>query len=298
MSACVMATSSTDITPPLTSILIVSYQTGSALFDCLSACLLQDGRFEIILADNGNPPATLSALQALTEHEPRLQILTGHGNIGFAAAVNLAAAQATGDHLWLLNPDTLPAPDTLAQLCEAARQAIPPFLIGVAIRNEDGTEQRGSRRELLTPKLALVEALRLHKIGLARLNHHTATPPQGLIRMPAISGASMFLRRQDFIEIGGMDADYFLHFEDLDFCWRFSRAGGHIYYAGSIDLPHVGGSSAVNRLTIERYKADSAILYFRKHFSDNKLLLPLVRLAIRARYAFIALIEKTARRHA
>lgn len=295
-----MAISSKPDTLSNVSILIVSYRTGPVLFDCLSACLSQSPDTEIILVDNGNPPEVLSALQALTAQHPRLRLITGHGNIGFAAGINKAAAIATGEHLWILNPDAVPPAGTLDALLTCAAQALPPYLIGIAIQNADGTEQRGSRREILTPRLALVEGLMLHKLGFKRFNHHQSAAPNGMIRVPAISGASMFLRRADFTAIGGMDDGYFLHVEDMDFCLRFSRAGGHIYYAGHIPLPHRGGTSAASRLTVERHKMRSFARYFHLHFasSHSRLTLHAVSTIISAGLLARYILQKATRRHA
>ena len=281
------------------TIVIVSYHTGPALNACLAAALALPEAAEILLVDNGNPPEIVAALRQLAASQPRLQVVTGHGNIGFARGVNLGARMATAEWLWILNPDSIPAPDALSRLLahqtalqETAPQPAPPVLIGARILNTDGSEQRGGRRAILTPWLALVEAIRLHRLvpGIDRFNwHEHPLPATALSPSPGITGAAMFMPRAAFLSLGGLDEAYFLHVEDMDFCLRWQRAGYKAYYAADVVLPHVGGTSAVPSLFVHRHKADSFARYFRTHFPRSRwLAVPLVWL----RYCLIVLKTK------
>jgi N-acetylglucosaminyl-diphospho-decaprenol L-rhamnosyltransferase len=78
-------------------------------------------------------------------------VLTGHGNVGFAAACNMGAKEASGEYLLLLNPDCVLQRDALIDLIRLTEGAACPWVAGCRIVNPDGTDQRGSRRELPTP---------------------------------------------------------------------------------------------------------------------------------------------------
>ncbi len=88
-----------------TSVVIVSYYTGAALQDCVGSVLAQSGLSGLVLVDNGNPPDALAWLRSRAEADPRLRLITGHGNIGFAAGCNLGVAASAGELVLLLNPD-------------------------------------------------------------------------------------------------------------------------------------------------------------------------------------------------
>ncbi len=90
--------------------------------------------------------------------------------------------------------------------------------------------------------------------------------PQTIAPMPAISGAFMFLPREDFWNMGGFDEKYFIHVEDLDLCLRFRRAGGGIYFAPDIRVTHVGATSNATKAFIEKHKARGFVRYFHKNF--------------------------------
>ncbi|MFC7473449.1 glycosyltransferase family 2 protein [Dankookia sp. GCM10030260] len=262
----------------LTSVVIVSYQTGPALQRAVASALAQDRPVEVLLVDNGNPPETAAMLAAWAAREPRLRLLTGQGNIGFGAACNLGARAARGDALLLLNPDGELAPDALARLRRHAATLPSPWMIGPRILDGAGQDQAGSRRRLLTPVSALVEALRLHRLcpGL-RLNLHRTPLPARITPVPAISGACMFLRREAYWRIGGFDEGYFLHVEDLDLCLRFRRGGGEILFAPDVVVRHLGGTSEAPKAVVERHKARSFRRYFRQNFPGMP---KLVRLAL------------------
>ena len=57
------------------------------------------------------------------------------------------------------------------------------------------------------------------------------------------SGACFFIRKNDYWNVGGLDADYFAHQEEIDLCWRLHNYGKTVYYSGKSTVKHVGGAS-------------------------------------------------------
>lgn len=243
------------------SVVIVSYHTGPVLFDTIARALAQESLAEVIVVDNGNPPEALARLKSAAESEPQLKVISGHGNIGFARGCNLGAKQSTGDFLLLLNPDSLLPPGALKQTISALETHPNATLAGCQLINPDGTPQRGSRRQLLTPRTML------ESLGLARFNLHKNDIPSETISVPAISGAFMCIRRRDYEKLGGMDEDYFLHVEDLDLCYRIHQAGGEVIFVPQVVVTHLLSTSDAPSSFVERCKARSFVTYFRKHFS-------------------------------
>jgi N-acetylglucosaminyl-diphospho-decaprenol L-rhamnosyltransferase len=254
----------------LTSVILVSYHTGSILFDALASVLAQTYPVELCLVDNGNPPEIVAKLQALAGDDARIKFITGHGNVGFSRGCNLGAKAATGDYLLFLNPDSKLPPDTVEKLVKHAEVLRRPFMIGARVLGEDGHDQRGCRRALLTPKTAFIEASHLHFLfPQDRLNFNNDPIPAKISPIPAISGAFMFLPHEDFWRINGFDEGYFLHVEDLDICLRFRRAGGEIYFAPDVPVTHIGGTSDATKAFIEKHKARGFVRYFHKNFGPE-----------------------------
>ena len=88
------------------SVIIVSYKTGDILLDCLKSVLQQEAVKQVILVDNGNTRLLMQQVNILADEEPRLEIITGHGNVGFAGGCNLGARRARHHYILLLNPDS------------------------------------------------------------------------------------------------------------------------------------------------------------------------------------------------
>jgi len=251
------------------SVIMVSYHTGAVLFAGIRSVLSQSHLAELVVVDNGNPPATLARLQALAAQDSRLKLLTGGGNVGFGRANNAGAKLATGDFVLLLNPDCLLPPDALKDLMLAFDEVPGAMLAGGFLQNSDGSEQRGGRRQLLTPKTAVTEALFLYKFipGLKRLNDNGTFMPKGTHAVPAISGAFMCMRRDDYVKLGGFDEGYFLHVEDMDLCMRVHKAGGQVICVPRVKVTHMLSTSGeVSSRFIEWHKAKGFMRYFHTHF--------------------------------
>lgn len=264
--------SAADATAPVTAV-VISYFTGPVLARALASLAAQREIGEIVLIDNGNFNGDVaSAVAAAGPNAPPIRVFSGHGNIGFAAACNLGARNAAGDFLLFFNPDAVAPSGAVAQMMRDGEALARPWLMGVRLVGPDGAEQQGSRRRVLTPWLAFVEISRLYRLApehpyFRRFNLHTDKMPEEVTETPAISGAVMFLHRADFDAIGGMDEHYFLHVEDLDFCLRFAKEGGTVWFNPHVAVTHYKSSSRANPVRIEMLKTSGVIRYFHTHFS-------------------------------
>jgi N-acetylglucosaminyl-diphospho-decaprenol L-rhamnosyltransferase len=252
-----------------TCAIIVSYRTGAALKACLAALAKAEGVGEIVIADNGNPTIEMAVIDAFAAAEPRAVVLRGQGNIGFAAACNLAAGRAQGPVLAFINPDVILEPDAIARLEAALAAAPPPAIVGGDLRDDAGRPERGSRRERLTLWRAFVSFS-----GLARLerlaplfrdfNRHTDALPDRATPVGAVSGALMVMRRADFDALGGFDEGYFVHVEDLDICRRAEAAGWRVLFEPGPHGVHLRSTSDVSAPELAQHKARGMARYFKK----------------------------------
>ena len=256
------------------AVVVVSYHTGPLLARCVGSVLAEPEVAELVVVDNGNPDEARAWLAAEASREPRLRVLSGHGNVGFARGCNLGVAATTSPHIFLLNPDAVvPRGTTGTLLAEGTgRGGNAPWVIGGRLLNADGTEQAGARRGPLTPWTALVEMARLDRLAprhpyFVRFNRHETPCPGATCDMPVISGACMLMPRATYDLVGGMDEGFFLHVEDVDFCLRLAAAGGRVLYTPRAEIVHAKSSSRVSPLRVERWKAQSLNRYFRRHFT-------------------------------
>jgi len=280
------------------SVIIVSYHTGPILFKSISSALAQEKINQIIVVNNGNPCSIVDALTCEFASDFRFELISGHGNIGFACACNLAAKRARGEYILFLNPDCIIPDKGINRLFRVAKSFGGNGLVAPRLVNLDGTDQQGARREILTPWIAFVEGLKLYKIFpnhpyFKRFDHHERPLPAKVTEIPVTSGACMMLKTSLYNDLGGMDEAYFLHVEDIDFCLRLRKASGKIYFCPEVTFVHALGTSEVSRVFVEFNKLKSLRRYFRIHFSGIYPLgfIGLVNCLITVRFGLITVKE-------
>jgi nucleoside-diphosphate-sugar epimerase/GT2 family glycosyltransferase len=256
------------------SVVMVSYFTGPPLADAVARVLASPRVSELIVADNGGDEETARYLDQLTR-DGRIKLLRGQGNVGFAQGCNLAAQCATGQYLLLLNPDCMLERDTLDQLIDLFAKHGEQWVATVCLTNPDGSEQVGCRRNLGSPGQWLVEVSRLYRVWprrarIERVNFaEPAAEPAPYQRVPAISGAFMFMPRAVYCAMGGMDAAYFLHFEDLDFCMRLRQRNIPVYFVPGLRCVHIKGTSRSTAWMLARHKVHGMRIYFQRYFAQG-----------------------------
>ena len=168
-------------------------------------------------------------------------------NGGFAYGSNLGMERAYVDghpqYVYLLNPD--------AQVRRGAIGALTRFLdshpgVGIAgssFENLDGSDWPFAFR---FPSL-LSEIDNGMELGIVSHLLRRWVVPRRMTRTPQpvdwVSGASMMVRHDVLAAIGGLDENYFLYFEEVDFCHRARRAGFSTWYVPESRVMHIGGQS-------------------------------------------------------
>lgn len=249
------------------SAVMVSYRTGPVLFDSIRSVLMDPDIHELVLVNHDNPTNVTVRLDTMSVSEPRLHVIHTGANLGFGRGCNIGARAASGDHILLLNPDTLIARGA-ARLLASTLEGLPPVsIVGARILNTDGTEQRGGRRGGLTMMSALLSFSGLARIlpGVRDFHRENEPLPAGPVETPSVSGAAMLMSRETFRTLDGFDERYFLHVEDIDICERARRAGGKVVFEPRAAFVHVGSTSSANLLLVEWYKAAGLRLFFRTY---------------------------------
>ncbi len=253
--------------PPAVSVIVVNYNAGPLLADCVTAVLASSVAVEIIVSDNGSVDDSLDRVKTLCRQDPRLTILEHGANLGFAKANNRALPLACADYLLFLNPDCLIAPDTLARLAGFLDRRPDVGMAGCLVLDPDGAEQVACRRAIPDPWIALKRFTGLDRLQARgpRLNLHYQPLPTEPVEVAAISGSFMFVRRQALDAVGPLDEGYFLHCEDLDWFVRFHQAGWKIAFVPDVRvIHHKGACSTGAPLAVERHKHRGMERFFRK----------------------------------
>lgn len=252
---------------PCIAVIIVSYQSASTLDQCLARLRAADEVAEIRVVDNNSDDGTLEIMQRHASADPRLHFIANPDNPGFAAANNQGVADSQAPWLAFINPDLMVAADTLAQL-RARGQALGDCVLGVEQVDEQGQHDAAVRRR--DPDFGAM----LRHPGQGAKLAIPADPSQVLQRVPALSGALLLMPRALFDRIGGWDAGYRLHAEDLDLCRRAREAGAVVAIANDLQVVHVRGVSSRSRpFFVEWHKHRGLWRYFRRFEAPRRNLL-------------------------
>ena len=240
------------------SVTIVNHQARDQLRACLQS--LRDhpyshGTMEVIVADNSSGDGSVEMIR--TEF-PETVLLPHARRRGFGANQNSAAAVATGDALFILNPDAVVHPHTLDRLAAALSPQEGIVASGGPTVNDDGSLRQRRPHPFPTPWSPWRKAFGLH-----RLSRQTrGAPAEG---WP--SGGATMVDRRAFEAVGGFDERFFMYSEDTDLMARLVERGSTTVWVEDalVTHPHPTESSAMTGRR-ETEKVYAELRYIRKHF--------------------------------
>lgn len=266
------------------SVIIVNYNVKYFLEQCL--CSLRKAgrglRLEILVVDNASTDGSRDYLPA---RFPEVRFYWNDRNLGFAKANNQALADARGDAVLFLNPDTI-VPEGGLRDCLAYLEAHPRTgALGVHMIDGYGQFLRESRRGFPDPVTALFKL-----IGLAALfprsrvfarYHMGHLDPRKSHPTDVLAGAFFMVRREVLARTGGFDEAFFMYGEDIDLSYRIQQAGWeNTYFAGCTILHFKGESTRKESLDYLRMFYGAMAIFARKHYGRGRASLLAVGLQV------------------
>ena len=250
------------------TIVIVAYRCDELLAQCLDSLAPQIDAVgaRVVVVDNGSSAPTA----ALVGHYAFATRVDPGANVGFARANNLVLAGVEEGDVLLLNPDTV-VPDGALAAALAALHARPEVgVVGPKLVRPDGTLDHACKRGFPTPASSSAYFLRLDRLfpRSPRLGAYRASTldPDAEGYVDAVNGAFMLVRGAALRAVGPLDEAFWMYGEDLDWCYRFHRAGWRVLYLPE-PVTHVKwGSSSRFRDGRATWAFHRAMwLFYRKH---------------------------------
>jgi len=237
---------------------VVNFNAGEVLIDCIRSVLAQDETTTLTLIDNASTDASADRAEALFGQTRRFNLIRNQANPGFAIAVNLAARRVVSrtpeqspDYLLILNPDCELQVGALDALRQALDNDPSAALAGPLVLDPDGRAARATLRRFPDPWVSLVTFSGLWRLEPWLPAFRGVEPAAGLPDQvtvaEAVSGACMLVRSAAFRQAGGLDETYRLHCEDLDLMYRLRAQGAHCLFVPQARVVHLQGLSSRSR---------------------------------------------------
>ncbi len=243
---------------PNISLIYVNYRSARRLEDALKSLFSYENRnsgpFEIIVSNNDVLERDL--VERLREKYGFL-LLQNKENQGFGVAANIGARRASGKIIGFLNPDTCFREQCLEGIREAFEKDPALGVLGMRLFRPSGEAERWSFGRW--PTLGKILAGKFFQKKNEQLSGNEDDRETDWV-----SGAALFVRKSLFLELSGFDEDFFLYFEDVDFCQRVSRAG-YKRRLSRFSLLHFGGTSQHSSREQKKHYYRSQERYFKKY---------------------------------
>ena len=200
------------------SVIVVNFNGRPHLEACLSSILNQTYQdFEVILVDNGS---TDGSLDYARHRFPNLFIVENKENLGYPGGINRGVAHAASEYIAPLNFDTEVDQDWLASM--------------VAFMDENPPVGAVTPKTLLYHDKTRIGTLGLNihitGLGFARgLGQADSESPHKPLRVAGVSGCSFLIRREVLEQMGGLNEDIFMYYDDVDLSWTMNLMGYEIY---------------------------------------------------------------------
>lgn len=245
----------------LVSIVTVNFKEEEVTCDFLASISKNNEiiNLEIIVVDNG---CVNNNEERFKKFYPDLIYIQSEKNLGFAGGNNLGIQRASGKYILLLNNDT-----------EITKGCISSLVDEMENNSEIG---------LISPLILYHEDKKLIQYaGFSKMNYFTGRNKTiGKFEIDTgqydnlsnetgfCHGAAMMCRKQDLVEVGLMDENYFLYYEEMDWCEKFKRNGKKIWFKGKSRIYHKESVSVGKESILKTYfLTRNRILFIRKNTS-------------------------------
>jgi N-acetylglucosaminyl-diphospho-decaprenol L-rhamnosyltransferase len=256
----------TETSRPAIRVVVVTFESARVIDACLDALAAAAPRrgVDVRVIDNG------SSDDGARRAEHRLGI--GHvvrleSNRGFAAGVNAGLRDATTPFVAVVNPDVvLPASglDVLADALDAEPRA---GLVGPRVRDVAGRPDR-SAGHFPTLGRERVHAWCLDRL-LGRVGRRMDFPSERS-RVDWLSGCMWLLRTEAIRDVGPLDEDYFMYFEDVDYCRRLAAASWAVIAVPAVEVRHAIAQGSARSVDLPADGGAKPLLhYFEKFHPDT-----------------------------
>lgn len=253
------------------SVIILNYNVRYFLEQCVLSVqkALEGIDGEIIVIDNASSDDSCEMMKAKF---PYIKLIENAANLGFPKGNNIGVAQAKGEYICILNPDTIVAEDTFTKILNSQliTRNSQLGIIGCKLIDGAGNFLPESKRGVPTPWVAFTKIFGLYKIsnyfGKYYVQHLTENESG---KVDILVGAFMVMKRELYLEVGGFDENCFMYSDDIDLSYLVLKTGKSNYYFHETSVIHYKGESTVRDGTYMKRFREAMQFFYKKHFKKS-----------------------------
>ncbi len=236
----------------LVSLIIVNYNTGDILEDCIESVFKHENEieFEIIIVDNNSIDSSGKIIERIAEQRRNVSAIFSDSKISFSEANNRGFDRSSGEYVLIMNPDIIFTEPVLKKLiCDLKNDkklgAVCPLLLGTDCKFQSMYFQKYPTLMQFFFYYSIAGSIfqnneKLKNRYLKSGNIHVES--KKIEYVPQIPCAFFLTSRNIFESAGKMDSDYFLFFEDVDLSFQINK-NFKLGIDTSLQVTHLGGAS-------------------------------------------------------
>ena len=253
------------------SVIILNYNVRYFLEQCVLSVqkALEGIDGEIIVIDNASSD---DSCEMMKTKFPNIKLIENKDNLGFPKGNNIGVAQAKGEYICILNPDTVVSEDTFSKVLNSQLVTHNSQLgiIGCKLIDGAGNFLPESKRGVPTPWVAFTKIFGLYKISNyfgKYYAQHLSENESG--KVDILVGAFMIMKRELYLEVGGFDENCFMYSDDIDLSYLVLKTGKSNYYFHETSVIHYKGESTVRDVTYMKRFREAMQFFYKKHFKKS-----------------------------
>ena len=251
------------------SVIILNYNVRYFLEQCVLSVqeALSNIDGEIIVVDNNSSDASCQMMKTLF---PNVKLIENKTNSGFPKGNNIGVAEAKGDYICILNPDTVVAEDTFEKILAFAEKQSDLGIVGCKLIDGTGNFLPESKRGIPTPWVAFTKITGLYhffpKNKLFNQYYAQDLNENETGKVAILVGAFMVMKRDLYSDLKGFDENCFMYSDDIDLSYRSLLQGKSNYYFHETSVIHYKGESTVKDKKYMKRFQEAMNFFYKKHF--------------------------------
>lgn len=224
--------------------------------------------FEVLVVDNASSDGSCEMVK---RNYPEVILFGNKHNLGYARAANMILKNGKGKYYLLLNSDTKVKDQSIDMMVKFMEEKQECGLLGPKLLNYNGTLQPSFNHSFFSMRNVIADAMGISQLKMYLMKnemflkyviekiYHPAVHPHPVAW---VGGACLMIRRKACEDVGLMDENFFLFYEEMEWCYRMKKKGWEVFYYPDAEIIHHWSKSIEQVPNIVSLESTKSKLYY------------------------------------